>query len=387
VGEKMVISVLLRNLYIFTFTPIIVFIFYGIIVIFYGTSLKTKNILENNYYPFISIVVPTHNEEDIISKKIENILESNYQREKMELIFVDDSDDNTGEIIEKFSEKYTCIRLLKFSERMGYSPSMLVGSHSAKGDIIVLTDAHSFFDENTVYNLVRNFQDPSVGAVTGTSTILNPNDQVSKAENLYLTLYNKMRIAETNLDSTFWFKGEAAAVRKSLIEDLVECNATFDTTVALYVRQKGYRSLFDPEVHFYEYAPLRHSDYVKQKTIRAANIIKILLNFKNFIFNPKYGNFGKIIFPMNFFMVIITPLMILMNFIVLSLFFFLNISFALQMTGIYILMVLFLYLFFRSFLLSFINLTYSLMKALYQIFFTKIEHDKVEKLMSTRKAP
>jgi hypothetical protein len=35
----------------------------------------------------------------------------------------------------------------------------------------------------------------------------------------------------------------------------------------LFVRQKGYKAIFDPEAKFYEYAPKTRNDRIKQKTI------------------------------------------------------------------------------------------------------------------------
>jgi len=367
--------------------PILVFGFYGIIILTNSKKLKYIKNSDTKNLPLVTVVIPTHNEEHIISKKIENILNSEYPKEKIELIFVDDSTDETNTIIDNHAKKNPSIKLIHFEERKGYSPSMLIGSHAAKGEIIVLTDAHSFFDEYTIFNLVKNFENPRIGAVSGTSTLMNPEAEIAKSENLYLTLYNKMRIAESNLDSTFWFKGEASAVRKDLIEDLLECHATFDTTVALYVRQKGFYSIFDPTVHFYEYAPTTHSDHVKQKTIRAANIIKILIHFKNMIFNTKYGKFGTLIYPANFFMVIISPLLILSNIVLLIPMIISNTELTTYIISIYSIIIILTILIKKSLLVTFIEFTYSLLKALFQILFTKIEHDKVEKLMSTRKAP
>jgi len=367
--------------------PILVFGIYGIIILKYGKNIKQNKNEESKELPLVTVVIPTHNEEHIITKKIENIFNSNYPMEKLELIFVDDSTDKTNTIIAELSKNNSTIKLIHFEERKGYSPSMLIGSQAAKGEIIVLTDAHSFFDENTILNLVKNFDNPNIGAVSGTSTIMNPEGEVAKSENLYLTLYNKMRTAESNLDSTFWFKGEASAVRKNLIEDLLECNATFDTTVALYVRQKGYHSVFDPTVHFYEYAPTTHSDHVKQKTIRAANIIKILFYFKHMIFNKKYDKFGTIIYPANFFMVVLSPLFILSNIVLLIPMTIFNNDLTIYIISIYFIIITLIIIIKKSLMITFIEFTYSLLKALFQILFTKIEHDKVEKLMSTRKAP
>ena len=366
--------------------PLMIFGLYGVIILYYSNKnykLRINDDLE--FFPFVSVVIPTHNEEYIISKKIENIFNSKYPENKLELIFVDDSTDHTAEIIEEYGKNRANIHLIKSPERMGYSPSMLKGCRSAQGEILILTDAHSFFDDLTIYNLIQNFKDPEIGAVSSRSIILNPEDEVAKSEGLYMTLYNKMRIAETIMYSTFWFKGEASAVRRDIVKDIDECSASFDTTVAIFSRKMGYKTIFDPNVKFYEYAPVSGRDRVKQKTIRAANILKILFFFRDMLFNKEFGKFGSVILPFNYGMLVITPLSLLMGLMLLGILTILDFTFSIYIWASIFILFFFLTIVYKPLVITFVDFTYSLLKALYQMYFTKIEHDKVEKIMSTRR--
>ncbi len=158
---------ILRALLFLSFgIPLLIFGLYGGITIYYGKLKKneregTNKRNENNKFePAVSVVVATHNEEKIVSKKIENLLSSNYPREKLEIIFVDDSDDSTPNIIEKYSQGSPNIRLIRFNERVGYSPAMIAGCKAAEGKIIILNDAGSFIDAEAIPSLVVQFQDP-----------------------------------------------------------------------------------------------------------------------------------------------------------------------------------------------------------------------------------
>ena len=131
----------------------------------------------------------------------------------------------------------------------------------------------------------------------------------------------------------------------------------------------------------------KHADLVSQKTIRAANIIKVLFEFKEIALNCKYGKFGTIIFPMNFSMIFFTPIFIFLNLLLLFPLTILNPNFGTLVLGLYFVLIIIILMISKSLLLTFIDLTYSLLKAIYQIMFTKIEHDKVEKVISTRVAP
>jgi cellulose synthase/poly-beta-1,6-N-acetylglucosamine synthase-like glycosyltransferase len=378
---------ILRFLVIFSFGfSFLIFALYGLILVYYSKLKPRKIVFKNNIeQPLVTVITPTHNEEKIITKKVENLLSTIYCKEKLELVFVDDSDDSTPNIIEAYSRTNSNIRLIKFDKRMGYSPCMFAGVKESKGDIIVLSDAGSFHDKNTISNLVRHFRDPQIGAITGKDVILNVDEAMGSSEALYQRIYDFVRTAETNMDSTFYFKGEASAVRKNLISDLEGCGATFDTAAALFVRQKGYKTIFDPDAKFYEYAPMIRSERIKQKTIRAANWIKILLKFKNMAFNRKYGKFGLITLPANFGMLIVAPVAILLGFcfLILLTFFDPNFSFfAFCSLGVIALLSI---LVSKRLLSTFLVFEVSLLKALYEILFTKRKHDQIDTVMSTRR--
>jgi cellulose synthase/poly-beta-1,6-N-acetylglucosamine synthase-like glycosyltransferase len=370
--------------------PFFIFGVYGTILLYYNRRSNRQD-SESVYNrkvepkPIVSVVIPTHNEETIISKKIENLLASDYPMDRLEGVFVDDSDDSTASIIEEYSKKFSNVHLIKFRERMGYSPCMIAGCNLAKGEIMVLSDAGAFLDPQAIPNLVRHFRNPEVGAVTGRDVILNVNEETGRAEDLYQRIYNFVRTSETKMDSTFYFKGEASAVRKDLISDLEKCSATFDTAAALWVRQKRYKTIYDPQVKFYEYAPNTNSERIRQKTTRGANLIKILFQFKSMIFRAKYGKFGLIILPMNLAMLVVAPIAILAGIVSLAALSFFDFAFASIIWSILGVLFLFSLLFSKRLVFTFLEFNLSLLRALYEIIFIKRRHDMIEKIASTRR--
>ena len=393
IGRSKILLEIIQILQFFVFfsfaVPFFVFVLYGTILIYYKYNNKQHNGNECDknieFEPSVSIVTPTHNEESIISKKIENLLASNYPKDKLEIIFVDDSDDSTPSVIQEYSKRFSSIRLIKFNKRMGYSPCLFAGVKASKGDIIILSDAGAFIDTETVTNLVRHFRNPNIGAVTSKDVILNVGEEIGKSEELYQKIYNFVRTAETNMDSTFYFKGEASAVRKDLITDLEGCSATFDTAAALFVRQKGYKTIYDPEAKFYEYAPKTHNERIRQKTIRAANWIKILFQFRSMVFNPRYGKFGLLTLPMNLAMLVVTPMALLAGIGFLIVLTFFDPVFSIIIWSILGTIFLLSLVFSKRLLITFLEFDFSLLKALYEIIFTKRKHDMIEKVVSTRR--
>ena len=381
------LEILQISLFLTIAIPAFVFGSYGLILLYYHRVHKKKDEhhVETVFEPLVSVVIATHDEEMIIAKKIDNVLASNYPPDKLELIFVDDSNDSTPQKIQEYSQKYSNIHLIRFNERMGYSPSMMAGCKAAHGEIIVLNDAGSFLDTEAIPNLVAHFVDPTVGVVTGNDVLMNTNESAGKSESFYLKILNFIRTAETEMDSTFFIKGEATATRKKLITDLEICGETFDITVGMFVRQKGYKVVYDPNVKFYEYAPSTHDGLVKQKTIRAANLIKVLWRFRHLMFRPKLGKYGSIILPMNFAMLTIVPLAIMLGFVILVITSFFNLFFSAILWAVLGSIFLFFLVFRRNLIVTFIGFEYSLLKALYQTVFIKKTHDKIDKVASTRR--
>jgi len=262
---------------------------------------------------------------------------------------------------------------------------MIAGVKAAKGEITVLGDAGSFLDAQSLKRMVVHFKDPTIGAVSGNDVILNTDEQVGKSESLYQRGYNFIRTAEMKMDSTFYIKGEATAVRSHLIQDFDRCFETFDTAVGLFIRQKGFKTVYDPQVKFYEYSASTRSDRVKQKTIRATNLIRVLFRFKGMMFKRQYGKFGTVILPMNFAMLAIAPAAILVGFVLLFPLALFNFTFSAVIWALIAVLAVGSLVVSKSLLSTFLDLEYSLMKAIYKIIVTRTSQDKIETVASTRR--
>ena len=308
-----------------------------------------------------------------------------YPKDKLEIIFADDSNDSTPDIIAEYSRRYPFVSLLRFRERIGYSPSMIAGCKKAQGEITVLGDAGSFLDAQAIKYFVPHFQNPEVGAVTGQDIILNLDEEVGKSENLYQRFYNFLRTAESKIDSTFFIKGEATAARSNLIKDLTSCSATFDTAIGLFLRNQGYKTIYDPRVKFYEYAPSTHTERVHQKTIRAANLIRVMMQFKHLIFRRKYGKYGLIILPMYFGMLALAPMAILIGFLLLIPATFVTFNFAIYLWGVVGLFAVLAIVISKQLFVMFVDFEFSLVKALFEIVVRRKKFDKIETVASTRR--
>ena len=375
--------------------PFAIFCFYAIVLVYYGKIATRKRANDHvkpadytAYEPTVSVVIPTHNEQDVIAKRIDNLLASNYPKDKLGIIVVDDSTDSTPTIIGEYAKKYPQIDLIRFNERKGYSPCLIAGCKAAQGEVVVLAEAGSLMEPNAIRYLVSNFANSNIGVATGKGMILNAAEGAGRSEHFYGELYDFVRIAESNMDSTIYMKGEAAAVRREVVVDLTElekCPGTADTGLMLLARKKGYKAICDPRVLFFEFAPSTHPDRIRQKVTRGANLIKVLWEFKGMILNPKYGKFGMITLPIDFAMLALVPMLLLGGVIVLLILTAMNPITYLPLWAVGTCLFIIGYIFWRPAVFAILESEYSLLKALYDTIVLKKSHDKIEKVMSTRR--
>ncbi|HHI30540.1 glycosyl transferase family 2 [Methanosarcinales archaeon ex4572_44] len=256
----------------------------------------------------VSIVIPTFNEESIVAGKLDNIFELDYPLELIEVIFVDSSTDSTRQIIGGYQEKFSNIRVIEEGERRGLAVALNEGYAAARGDVVVKTDCDSLLDKGALSHAVANFADPSIGAVSGRQVVLNE----SLVEEGYRSLQSRVQLLESYLDSTVIFHGPFSAFRKDLIVPIDADSLADDSELAVKIRRQGYRSIIDPSVRFFEASQSRFFKRRVQKDRRGTGLIRLLLRERDILFNSEYGRFGQIVFPMNYFMMIVSPILFIM---------------------------------------------------------------------------
>ena len=116
--------------------------------------------------PFISVILPTFNEERYIRSCLESLIEQTYPRELMEWIIIDgNSTDATTEILQEYIKSYP-IKLIINSARK--TPiSLNLGIKASRGDIIIRFDAHARFPSDYIEKCVECLQTTGADNVGG----------------------------------------------------------------------------------------------------------------------------------------------------------------------------------------------------------------------------
>lgn len=327
---------ILMVLFIFSlFGTLWTYIGYQIFLIILSKIVRKKHYFDDNFIPSITLLIIVHNEEKVIKRKIENSLNFDYPKDKLEIIVVDDgSTDKTRDFVKEYGG--VGVKLIEQNPRKGKASAINLGAEHANGEVIIITDGNSMLNKEALKKLVRHFCDPVVGGVGGRYEPKNPEGRdVGLGSMMYWKLERFVREKESAIDSIIGMNGNIAAIRKGIVhkvdEDLLV--EDFDMTVSL--REKGFRILYEPEAHAWKLAPGSLKDEIIQKKRRIIGTIQTLSRHKSVLFNPKYGLYGTLILPSHKLFQMLLPFLFIL--LVIS-------SFGLYLTTGFILIRLFFYL-------------------------------------------
>ena len=129
------------------------------------TPLPKLNIL-----PIVTIQLPVYNEMYVIERLIDAVAKFNYPIDKLEIQVLDDSTDETVEIIAKkvkeWQEKGLDIKQVNRTERIGFKAGALdYGMKECKGEYIAIFDADFVPTPDFLIETIPYFQDKKIGVV------------------------------------------------------------------------------------------------------------------------------------------------------------------------------------------------------------------------------
>ena len=272
-----------------------------------------KKELSLRHLPTVSILVPAYNEEGVISKKLQNISALDYPHEKMEVIVIDDcSTDKTANIAQQSFDKFSLQgKVIRNDKRLGVNACYNLAVSESKGNLILTTDADVTIENDALMKGVKIFESlENVGGITGKMIPLsNDFTPAVLVEKSYRSLYDSSSTTESAIHSAFPGYTCFTLLKKSTFSQLPLHYGSSDGNISLAIIKKGLRFLSVPGIFFYEPISFRLKEQRRQKIRRAARMIQSILANKNMLFKDNYGSFGKIIFPLRFAIMIISPLL------------------------------------------------------------------------------
>lgn len=263
---------------IISFTLLAVLLFWTVYngsIIYVGIKNKRKQQTTQDSsidFPKFSLIVPTKNEENVIGRCLNGILNIDYPKDKMEVIIVDgNSSDETYNVCSEFTAQYpTLFKLLKESQSKGKPAALNLAMPHVTGEIVGVFDADSLPEKTSLRKAASHFADKAVMAVQGRTTSLN---EKSNALTRVIAMEEKawfqaLMSGREKMQLFVPLTGSCQFVRRSVLQELGgwdENSLTEDVELALRLVEKKHLIKYAPDVYSGQETPNSLGNLIKQR--------------------------------------------------------------------------------------------------------------------------
>ncbi|HZP83148.1 MAG TPA: polysaccharide deacetylase family protein [Chthonomonadaceae bacterium] len=258
---------------------------------------ERRRVFPAGYAPSVSVVIAAYNEEKVIARTVQALLDSDTPN--LEIIVVDDgSQDRTSEVVREAFGSEPRVQLIR-KENGGKASALNRGIVAAHGDILVSLDADTLFAPDTISRLVRHFADPRVGAVSGNVQVGNARNLLTKWQALeYITSQNFDRRAYDLLDCITVVPGAVGALRRVAVVEVggyTHDTLAEDTDLTWKLHRAGWRIVNDNSAMAYTEAPETLQNLAKQRFRWAFGTLQCLWKHRPAL--GHHGAFGWLALP------------------------------------------------------------------------------------------
>jgi poly-beta-1,6-N-acetyl-D-glucosamine synthase len=196
--------------------------------------------------PSVTLVISAYNEERWVFRKLENSLALDYPKEQLSIVVVSDgSTDATVDQCRRYAARGVQVRALQ--GRRGKVARLNEVIPTLKSDFVVMSDANSMYDPQSIRRLVRHFADDAIGCVCGRLRYENPGaERAGDAEQVYWGYEDWIKKLESRMGSLLGANGSIYAYRRELFRP-VDPLAFCDDVIPIRIALSGRRVLYDPE--------------------------------------------------------------------------------------------------------------------------------------------
>jgi cellulose synthase/poly-beta-1,6-N-acetylglucosamine synthase-like glycosyltransferase len=250
-------------------------------------------------YPSVAIVVPCYNEEKTLASTVASLLALQYQKEKLEVIIVDDGSKDSTLAIAKSFEKDARVRVFH-KENGGKHTAMNFGLTQTNAEFIGCLDADSIVASDALLRVIPVFADKQVAAVTPGIHTKEPTNMLQHMQKVEyrLSIFNRFMLAA--LGSAFITPGPFSIFRTSVVRELGAWRygySTEDMEMALRMQMAGYLIGNAPKAVVHTSTPRTFRHLFNQRVRWTYGWLRNAVDYRHMIGNRKYGNLGILILP------------------------------------------------------------------------------------------
>ncbi len=277
-----------------------VFLSVGGFLYYYKMERQDPNIPLKEY-PFVTVMVPAHNESAVIQRTVRALLRFDYPQDRYEIIVINDnSSDDTAEKLAAVQAEFPERKLIVVNTDnklggKGKSNALNIGFSVAKGTVLAIYDADNTPEPRALRILVEHLMaDESLGAVIGKFRTRNRNASLlTRFVNIETLAHQCMNQA----GRWFYFglctiPGTNFVIHRHIIEKIGGWDPqalSEDTEISFRIYRMGYKIRQVPQAVTWEQEPFRLDIWMKQRTRWAMGNLYVLMNNFKYVFDKNAG--------------------------------------------------------------------------------------------------
>ncbi|HZX12723.1 MAG TPA: glycosyltransferase [Candidatus Nanoarchaeia archaeon] len=254
------------------------------------------------HFPLVTVAIPAYNEEGNIARSIHSVLNLAYPPEKLQILVINDgSKDNTSNIVKDLIKKNQDrnIQLLE-QQNSGKGAALNNALSHATGEYFVCLDADSEAEHDNLKKMLPHFDQEDVAVVLPLMKVRTPTTVLQKLQwcEYLLNFFYKSLMAAINCVHVA--PGPFSVYKKKVLQDVggfATNNLTEDFEITLKIQKRHYKIIQLLNATVYTGTPDTFNAFCKQRNRWYKGTLLNLFDYKNMIFNKKYGDFGMLQLP------------------------------------------------------------------------------------------
>ena len=240
----------------------------SLVVLLYGIWVLSKNIKisQNNIYksqkflnntPTLDILVAARDEQNVISRLVERLFNLDYPSEKLKIYIIDDgSVDNTPIILEKLSQKYEKLNIIRRQKNAGGGKSGAL-NHALKiisGEWVFILDADAQLKNDTLRRIITYAQNGSLSAIQLRKSVLNASKNfLTTCQGIEMAMDAYFQLGRLHSAGISELRGNGQLIRRDILLNCGSFNENtvtddLDLSVRLILSQSKIGIFWDPPV-------------------------------------------------------------------------------------------------------------------------------------------
>lgn len=261
---------------------------------------KDNSRVKRRSWPSVTIVLPMYNEEKHVEWTMDSVYGLDYPKDKLKVIAVNDgSKDKTLEILKRLKKKYDFILINKKNG----------GKHTALNEAIKIIDTEffacldvdCFVEPSAMKNIIQEFDTKRVASVMPIMKVNNPQNILQKVQWLEYTMNIFYKYIMGKLDCIHVTPGPLSTYRTDVVKKLGgfrKGHMTEDLEMALRLQDNHYILKQSLDAIVYTNSPKTTKAFISQRTRWYQGTLLNVRDYKHFLFNRKYGDFGMYHMPL-----------------------------------------------------------------------------------------